>query len=147
MRLAGKSHWRLCIRCSLARTAVKHCKKTEVQLVLASEIMEGTAALEDRCLNILSLPKTHMMHCVIPVCRYVVKCSSTEHSLIYLETRPPVIWTGNFKYGRGKFFEDGVQPVTVSQGPVLAVCMTGVAALALEYNVFCIPQKQIFPIL
>jgi hypothetical protein len=61
---------------SFARIAAKHCKKTEVQLVLASEIMEGTAALEDRWLNILSLPKTHMMHCVIPVRRYVVKCST-----------------------------------------------------------------------
>ena len=61
---------------SFARIAAKHCKKTEVQLVLASEIMEGTAALEDRWLNILSLPKTHMMHCVIPVRRYVVKFST-----------------------------------------------------------------------
>ena len=44
--------------------------------------MEGTAALEDRCLNILSLPKTNMKHCVIPVPHYVVKCSiysSAEH--------------------------------------------------------------------
>ena len=67
---------------SFARIAVKHCQKTEVQLVLASKIMEGTAALKDRWLNILSLPKTHMMHCVIPVRRYVVKCStysSAEH--------------------------------------------------------------------
>ena len=67
---------------SLDGIAVKHCKKTEVQLVLASRIMEGTAALENRWLNMASLPKTHTLHCVIPVCRYVVKCStysSAEH--------------------------------------------------------------------
>ena len=84
---SGVSGWQISLEImhqmqSLARIAVKHRKKTEVQLVLASEIMEGTAALEDRWLNILSLPKTHMIHCVIHVCRYVVKCStysSTEH--------------------------------------------------------------------
>ena len=32
-------------------------------------------------------------------------------------------------------------------GHVLAVYMTGVTVSSLEYNVFCIPQKQIFPVL